>query len=95
MVEEKSTQVGVVAASSPSSPIEASPSIRAHENPWIRFMTWIRWYPKDMPPEEKKLVLKLDLSIFVFGCLSFFTKYLDQQSLTNAYVRLVMIAPTL
>lgn len=54
---------------------------------WIRFMTWIRWYPKDMPHEEKSLTLKLDLSILIFGCLSFFTKYLDQQSITNAYVR--------
>ena len=54
---------------------------------WIRFMTWMRWYPKDMPHEEKSLTLKLDLSILIFGCLSFFTKYLDQQSITNAYVR--------
>ena len=54
---------------------------------WIRFMTFLRWYPKDMPHAEKSLTLKLDLSILIFGCLSFFTKYLDQQSITNAYVR--------
>ena len=54
---------------------------------WIRFMTFLHWYPKDMPREEKILTLKLDLSILIFGCLSFFTKYLDQQSITNAYVR--------
>jgi hypothetical protein len=54
---------------------------------WIRFMTFLHWYPKDMPHEEKSLTLKLDLSILIFGCLSFFTKYLDQQSITNAYVR--------
>lgn len=57
------------------------------ENAWIRFMTVLHWYPKHMPSEEKALVLRLDLSILIFGCLSFFTKYLDQQSLTNAYVR--------
>ncbi|KAJ0413330.1 major facilitator superfamily domain-containing protein [Aspergillus carlsbadensis] len=56
------------------------------ENLWIRLMTSVGWYPTDMPSSEKLLVLKLDLSILVFGCLSFFTKYLDQQSLTNAYV---------
>ncbi|EOD48451.1 putative major facilitator superfamily transporter protein [Neofusicoccum parvum UCRNP2] len=39
-----------------------------------------------MPSLEKKLILKLDLMILIFGCLSFFTKYLDQQSITNAYV---------
>ncbi|KAE9573971.1 putative transporter SEO1 [Colletotrichum fructicola] len=56
------------------------------ENLWIRFMSLIGWYPSAMPSEEKLVVLKLDLSILIFGCLSFFTKYLDQQSLTNAYV---------
>ena len=57
------------------------------ENLWIRLMTFIKWYPSEMPSSEKLLLLKLDLSILVFGCLSFFTKYLDQQSLTNAFVR--------
>ncbi|KAL3465008.1 major facilitator superfamily domain-containing protein [Aspergillus heterothallicus] len=61
-------------------------STNKDENFWIRFMTFVGWYPSDMPSSEKLLVLKLDLSILVFGCLSFFTKYLDQQSLTNAYV---------
>ncbi|KAF2011236.1 MFS general substrate transporter [Aaosphaeria arxii CBS 175.79] len=56
------------------------------ENLWIRFVSFLGWYPKDMPSSEKLVVLKLDLSILIFGCLSFFTKYLDQQSLTNAFV---------
>lgn len=56
------------------------------EGAWIRFITCVHWYPKTMPSLEKKLVLKLDLMILIFGCLSFFTKYLDQQSITNAYV---------
>ena len=64
-------------------------SSTAKENAWIRLMTYLGWYPQTMPTEEKSLVLKLDLSILVFGCLSFFTKYLDQASITNAYVRLV------
>jgi MFS transporter, ACS family, pantothenate transporter len=55
-------------------------------NAWIRFMTWIHWYPADMGSAEKKLVLKLDLMILVYGCLCFFTKYLSQASLTNAFV---------
>lgn len=57
---------------------------------WISALTTLRWYPKDMPHAEKKLVLKLDLLILVFGCLSFFTKYLDQSAITNAYVSLVL-----
>lgn len=52
-------------------------------------MTYLHWYPPDQDEEEKRLILKLDLSILIFGCLSFFTKYLDQQSITNAYVRFV------
>ncbi|KAB8241736.1 major facilitator superfamily domain-containing protein [Aspergillus flavus] len=57
-----------------------------HDGLWIRFLTWARWYPKDMNHLEKRLVLKLDVLILTFGCLSFFTKYLDQQAITNAYV---------
>ncbi|KAL2279671.1 hypothetical protein FJTKL_13220 [Diaporthe vaccinii] len=49
-------------------------------------MTYLHWYQPDQAEEEKRLILKLDLSILIFGCLSFFTKYLDQQSITNAYV---------
>ncbi|KAK7420703.1 hypothetical protein QQZ08_010284 [Neonectria magnoliae] len=65
---------------------EIDTTTHTKENLWIRFMTVVGWYPKHMPSSEKLVVLKLDLSILVFGCLSFFTKYLDQQSLTNAFV---------
>lgn len=57
---------------------------------WIRLMSSLHWYPSDMPYEEKSRILKLDLSILIFGCMSFFTKYLDQQSITNAYVTQVL-----
>ena len=79
----KTDEADVAVASSLDS--EARPARK--ENAWIRFMSYLKWYPKDMPSEEKSLILRLDLSILIFGCLSFFTKYLDQQSLTNAYVR--------
>ena len=73
----------------PVAETEVPPSIdEAHvkENAWIKLMTLLHWYPKDMPTIEKKLILKLDLMILIYGCLCFFTKYLDQASLTNAYV---------
>lgn len=60
---------------------------KSRENRWVQLMTALRWYRKDMAAEEKQLVMKLDLSILIFGCISFFTKYLDQQSITNAFVR--------
>jgi hypothetical protein len=53
---------------------------------WIRFLTKFRWYPNTMSYAEKLLVLSLDLTILTFGGLSFFTKYLDQAAITNAYV---------
>lgn len=56
------------------------------EGPWICFLTLVRCYPSDMSYLEKRLVLKLDLLILTFCCLSFFTKYLDQQAITNIYV---------
>ncbi|KAI9039353.1 putative pantothenate transporter [Aspergillus affinis] len=65
---------------------ELSAEVPTHEGPWIRFLTFVRWYPTDMTYLEKRLVMKLDLLILTFGCLSFFTKYLDQQAITNAYV---------
>lgn len=77
------------AEASEAAVLQTSSRDHEEEHAWLRFMTRMGWYPKEMLLEEKQLVLKLDLSILVFGCLSFFTKYLDQQSLTNAYVRLV------
>ena len=62
------------------------------ENSWIKLMTRLKWYPANMPPNEKHLVLKLDLMILVYGCLCFFTKYLSQAALTNAYVTYAVFA---
>lgn len=83
----------VVSGASPS-PSDASGNVSTMPRSytgrtWIRFMTYLRWYQPDQDEDEKRLILKLDLSILIFGCLSFFTKYLDQQSITNAYVRCV------
>ncbi|KAI9149033.1 MFS transporter PfmaC [Paramyrothecium foliicola] len=64
----------------------AAGDAQVHDNAWVKFMTWLRWYPADMDAKEKHLVLKLDLMILIYGCLCFFTKYLSQASLTNAYV---------
>ncbi|KAH6645059.1 major facilitator superfamily domain-containing protein [Truncatella angustata] len=78
--------VGFDPAMTPAPPIHESTPGDTKENLWIKFLSFIGWYHKGMQSAEKLLVLKLDLSILIFGCLSFFTKYLDQQSITNAYV---------
>lgn len=44
------------------------------------------WYPAAYSIEERKLLFKLDLSILVYGCTSFFVKFLDQTNIKNAYV---------
>ncbi|RAO66033.1 uncharacterized protein BHQ10_002045 [Talaromyces amestolkiae] len=44
------------------------------------------WDSLDKSPEERRLVLKLDLTLLTLGCLGYFTKYLDQANLTNAFV---------
>nr|XP_031857885.1 uncharacterized protein CI109_006681 [Kwoniella shandongensis]KAA5524957.1 hypothetical protein CI109_006681 [Kwoniella shandongensis] len=51
-----------------------------------RFEGVIRWYPEEMPKEERRLVRKIDLLVLTFACLAFFTKYLDVSALSNAYV---------
>lgn len=37
-------------------------------------------------PAEKSLVLRLDIFLMTFGCISQVIKYLDQQNISNAYV---------
>ena len=86
MAEQKDPSSDVTTTINPD---DFSDSESGHGGPWITFLTAAHWYPKDMPLLEKKLVLKLDLLILIFGCLSFFTKYLDQQAITNAYVSYV------
>ncbi|KZT53557.1 major facilitator superfamily transporter [Calocera cornea HHB12733] len=44
------------------------------------------WYPSHLPQAERSLLRKLDRSILVFACLSFFCKFLDQSNITNAWV---------
>ncbi|KAK9447981.1 major facilitator superfamily domain-containing protein [Limtongia smithiae] len=52
---------------------------------WERLKEGVQWYRPGTTVEEKKLLFKLDCAILVFGCLSTFTKTLDNNSLTNAY----------
>jgi ACS family pantothenate transporter-like MFS transporter len=48
-----------------------------------RFAIFVRWYPKDMPIEEQRLVSKIDFLVLVYACLAFFTKYLDISALSK------------
>ncbi|KAK8055042.1 major facilitator superfamily transporter [Apiospora rasikravindrae] len=44
------------------------------------------WHPKGTSTAEKKLLFKIDFFILTYGCLAYFTKWLDQSNLSNAYV---------
>ncbi|KAL3418814.1 vitamin H transporter [Phlyctema vagabunda] len=50
------------------------------------FKDVFQWYPKEYPVVERKLLFKLDVSILTYACFCFFTKFLDQTNITNAYV---------
>lgn len=44
------------------------------------------WFPPSTPASEKTLLYKIDFFILTYGCLSYFTKWLDQANISNAYV---------
>lgn len=52
------------------------------KRPWTSYV-WDTW---DKPPEERRFLFKLDCCLLTYAALSYFSKYLDQQNITNAYV---------
>ncbi|GJE89809.1 MFS general substrate transporter [Phanerochaete sordida] len=49
----------------------------------LRSYIWDTW---DKSPEERRFLGKLDACLLTYAALSYFSKYLDQQNVTNAYV---------
>ncbi|KAL2818708.1 major facilitator superfamily domain-containing protein [Aspergillus cavernicola] len=47
---------------------------------------WYDWYSPEDTPEERKLVLKLDLLIVPYAFSLYWVKYIDQSNINNAYV---------
>ncbi|KAK9326610.1 major facilitator superfamily domain-containing protein [Lipomyces starkeyi] len=66
--------------------ITATSSDVPEKTRWQKLREGIQWYRPGTTPQEKKLLVKLDFAILIFGCLSSFSKTLDNNSLTNAYV---------
>ncbi|KAF3760952.1 hypothetical protein M406DRAFT_73409 [Cryphonectria parasitica EP155] len=46
---------------------------------------WYQWYSAEDSPEERKLVLKLDLLIVPYAFIVYWIKYIDQTNINNAY----------
>jgi ACS family pantothenate transporter-like MFS transporter len=44
------------------------------------------WDDPDKPKEEKWFMFKLDIFLLTAACLGYFSKNLDQQNVSNAYV---------
>lgn len=44
------------------------------------------WYEPGTSASEKKLLFKIDFFILTFGCLSYFTKWLDQGTCSSLVV---------
>ncbi|VUC25744.1 unnamed protein product [Clonostachys rosea] len=70
---------------------EVPPATSRHAasvDPESRKLTWrgYIWDTLDMPPAERRLLLKVDLTILTFGCLGTFIKYIDKANLTSAFV---------
>ncbi|KAF4483534.1 large neutral amino acid transporter [Fusarium agapanthi] len=47
---------------------------------------WYHWYSPTDTPEEKKLILKLDLLLVPYAFVLYWVKYVDQTNINNAYV---------
>ncbi|RDW63693.1 hypothetical protein BP6252_11238 [Coleophoma cylindrospora] len=47
---------------------------------------WYHWYNPNDTPEERKLLLKLDLLIVPYAFAVYWVKYIDQTNINNAYV---------
>lgn len=60
---------------------------------------WYHWYSPDDTPEERKLVLKLDLLIVPYAFVVYWVKYIDQgnisKSTTRSYERISTNCTTL
>ncbi|KAH3664405.1 hypothetical protein WICMUC_005790 [Wickerhamomyces mucosus] len=68
------------------SSIDTTRSEKKIKSSWYRFLEVFNWYPAHYSKFERYHIFKLDIAVTLFCGLSFFTKYLDQMNLTNAYV---------
>ncbi|KAI0080980.1 MFS general substrate transporter [Panus rudis PR-1116 ss-1] len=66
----------------PTNPTSDMGKKTSTKRPWRSYI-WDTW---DKPPEERKFLAKLDACLLTYAALSYFSKYLDQQNVTNAYV---------
>lgn len=47
---------------------------------------WYHWFHPDDTPEERRVILKIDMLLTLYSFMAYWVKYLDQTNLTNAYI---------
>lgn len=52
--------------------------------PQVRKWYQIRWFKEEDTPEERKLIVKLDLLIVPYVFLAYWVKYIDQANISKA-----------
>lgn len=48
---------------------------------------WYHWYSAEDSPEEKRLIVKLDLLIIPYAVIAYWIKYIDQSNLSKSFSR--------
>ncbi|ODV85802.1 hypothetical protein CANARDRAFT_27892 [[Candida] arabinofermentans NRRL YB-2248] len=56
------------------------------EHTLTNFFHAFNLYPSNYSKYERRFLMKVDFSVFFFLCASFYTKYLDNSNISNAYV---------
>lgn len=46
---------------------------------------WFKWFHEDDTPEERRLIIKLDILLAFYSLAAYWVKYLDQTNINNAY----------
>ncbi|VDC07710.1 unnamed protein product [Peniophora sp. CBMAI 1063] len=60
----------------------SSSSLASKPHSWKNYV-WDTW---NKPADERRFLARLDACLITYAALSYFSKYLDQQNITNAYV---------
>ncbi|KAH3919135.1 hypothetical protein HBI56_100340 [Parastagonospora nodorum] len=63
-----------------------APAEAPKHSPWKAWIYLANWYPSHYPPEERKLLKKMDACLLTFCSFMFFLKWLDSSNIKNAYV---------
>jgi ACS family pantothenate transporter-like MFS transporter len=83
----QSSTMAVVTTTTPATAGDSSSSFPSDETPKKTLRSYI-WDADShlKSPEERRLLVKLDLAILTIGCFGFFMKFLDQTNMISAYI---------